>query len=139
MMQSTLPLQFRVWHRLRKKMYVVLDITGGFPAIIREIVTDGRPVGNEIIYPQASTHLRVMQASPFCDSNKRPIFELDLLHIEHGPRIGQVGLVGFFNGCFMVEFDQTDEAGVPLMVLVDVLEYGVTVIGVAKNLTEAMP
>ena len=120
-MRSTLPLEWKVWHRVRNMMYRVVEISSGLVTIVEKI-GDNPHKAHEILWPGDSKNLTVMQATPYKDTNLKRIFDLDLVRTLDGPRKAQTGTVIFQDGLFMVRYDTVDAEGetlVPLLVSCD--------------------
>ena len=127
-MRSTLPLEFRVWHRVRGLMYRVVEVSSGNVTIVEKL-GDNPHKAHELLWPGDSKNLVVVQATPFKDTNLQRIFDLDLVRTLEGPRKAQTGTVVFQDGLFMVRYETVDEEGETLTPLIMACDNQLQVLG----------
>ncbi len=123
-MKTTLPLKFRVWHSLREKMFDVVQIHDGIPAIVSHASDVGERTVTQIMTKADSQYLVVVQATGYKAAGNRDIYEGDILTADDGPLKDRMGVVEFFDGSFIVIYTDPDEAGDEGGMLSEIAEAG---------------
>ena len=107
--------RFLAWDRQQQKMFTVVQFTEGTPAILAE----ARPNGMTSHLVRNPDTLSVLQWVGTFDSDKQPLYELDVVQIktplppEHElfTRAGNVGVIQWIEGCWVVIFGSPDKDG----------------------------
>lgn len=123
-MKTTLPLKFRCWHALKEKLFEVIQIHDGIPAIVSVTSEVGDRRVTYVMTRADEPYLTVVQATGYKDVDGRDVFEGDIITADEGPLKERIGVIEFFDGSMVVIFTDPAEEGEEGGLLSEVLEEG---------------
>lgn len=123
-MKTTLPLKFKCWHRLKEKLFEVIQIHDGLPAIVSLPSEVGARTVTYVMTKADEPYLTVVQATGYKDTDSKDIFEGDIITADAGPLKDRIGVIEFFDGSLVVIFTDPAEEGEEGGLLSEVFEEG---------------
>lgn len=123
-MKTTLPLKFRCWHSAKEKMFDVVQIHDGIPAIVSVISEVGGRRVNYMMTQADEPYLTVVQATGYRDADGVDVYDGDVITADGGPLKDRIGVVEFFDGSLVVIYTDPAEEGEEGGMLSEVLEEG---------------
>lgn len=123
-MKTTLPLKFKCWHRLKEKLFEVIQIHDGLPVIVSLPSEVGARTVTYVMTKADEPYLTVVQATGYKDTDSKDIFEGDIITADAGPLKDRIGVIEFFDGSLVVIFTDPAEEGEEGGLLSEVFEEG---------------